>query len=588
MGELAAQEQVRTDDMAMATQEMVAQTTTPEIEPGSAGNALISVYDKEGIVEFAAGLVKLGWNLIASGGTEDRISDAGIAVMDVAELVGGKAILGHRVVTLSREVGAGLLADMSEPKDLEELEALGIPVLGMVCVDMYPLEEEIAKPDSTPASVRAKTDIGGPTMLREGAKGGRIVLSLQSQRQEVLVWLQADKPDEAAMLGQLEATAEYEAHRYTGPLVRYLGKESVVSFTAKLHTPLAYGENKAQVPAGLYADNRVNIDPLGLDQFEQIQGNLAGYNNYTDIDRMLQTATHIAAGFSTNFGEVPALAIAVKHGNSCGTGVGEALLEAVEKAIEGDTRAIFGGLVMVNGEIDAEIATALMDHANDGKGRRLLDGVVASSVTDEALLILNRKKLRVFVNPALASLDGASIDQSRKFRQVRGGVLAQPNYTFVQDFSHPEMAFHGEVPSEGLQRDALLAWAIGCTSNSNTITLVKDGKLIGNGVGQHDRIGAGQLAITRTTIETPEVGETETELILHVTVDKEKLKGTVAYSDSFYPFPDGPALLAKAGVKVILTSRGSVQDEEVMNTLNDAGVSVMTMPDEIARGFFGH
>src|SRR5215207_7915661 len=156
--------------------------------------ALISVYDKTGIEDFTRELAALGWQIYASGGTAKVIADAGVAVSDVSELVGGSAILGHRVVTLSREISAGLLADKSSPEDIAELERLKLPVIDMVCVDMYPLEETIAKPGASQQDVIAQTDIGGPTMLRSAAKGRRIVLSRPAQRQPVLDWLKAGKP----------------------------------------------------------------------------------------------------------------------------------------------------------------------------------------------------------------------------------------------------------------------------------------------------------------------------------------------------------------------------------------------------------
>ena len=165
-----------------------------------ADTALISVYNKDGIAEFAAGLVDLGWTVMASGGTAATIKAAGVPVTDVAKLAGGKAILGHRVVTLSREVYAGILADTSNPADVKELKKLGIPVIGLVCVDMYPLEAEIAKAKPKLQDIITQTDIGGPTMLRAAAKSRRIVLSVAEQRKPVLKWLQQGKPDETAFL----------------------------------------------------------------------------------------------------------------------------------------------------------------------------------------------------------------------------------------------------------------------------------------------------------------------------------------------------------------------------------------------------
>lgn len=550
-------------------------------------NALISVYDKTGIEEFAAGLNDLGWHIFASGGTAKILKNADIKVTDVSKLAGGNAILGHRVVTLSREVYAGILADSTKPEDIQELTKNNIPFIGLVCVDMYPLEEEIAKPKVTLNDVIEKTDIGGPTMLRAAAKGRRIVLSQAQQRQGVLSWLQQGQPSKTAFLEELAAVAEYEVARYVLASAKYLNGSNVTGYIAALNSHTKYGENPWQAEAGFYADNRIATDPLGLDQFTHIKGMDKSFINMTDIDRLLQTITHIAAGFELNFDNVPPMAVGVKHGNACGAAAGETLVIAVKKMLEGDTRAIFGGLVMLNGEIDKEVAEALMKHAVDGNHLRLLDGVIGSTVTTEALEVLSRKKLRVITNPALANLSINSLDNNRRVRPVRGGILEQPNYNFVLDLSAQYMEQHGKV-SKTQKQDIILAWAVGSTSNSNTITLVKNGKLIGSGVGQQDRVGAGQLAISRTTIELPRLNSKSKQMTLTINLDAKKLKDCIAYSDSFFPFPDGPELLATAGVKVFLTSSGSVNDNAVIKTLINAGASVMMVPDKIGRGFYAH
>lgn len=549
--------------------------------------ALLSVYDKSGIEEFGRGLAGLGWQLYASGGTAKALQAAGLDVTDVSELVGGSAILGHRVVTLSREISAGLLADKNSPEDLAELAKLKLPIIDLVCVDMYPLGNTIAKPDAQPQEIIDQTDIGGPTLLRSAAKGRRIVLSHADQRQPVLYWLKAGMPDEDGFLTQLAARAEYEVARYILTSAKYWGGTELSGSVAKLASPTKYGENPWQAEAGFYADNREAIDPLGLDQFEHIQGTEKSYVNMTDIDRLLQTVTHIAAGFDKNFGQAPAIAVGVKHGNACGAAIADDHVQAAKLMIEGDTRAIFGGVIIINGEIDKDVATALMHHAMNGDNQRLLDGVIGFSVTKEALELLSRNKLRVVVNPALAKLDIGSLDSKRRQRPVRGGTLEQPNYDFVLDLTSKDMEFHGDL-TDTQKRDMVLAWAIGSTSNSNTISIVKNGQLIGNGVGQQDRVGAAQLALFRTTTAFPDISDQDGSIILKVMLDKEKLGGAVAYSDSFFPFPDGPELLAKAGIKVILTSSGSVGDENVIKTLRDAGVSVAMMPDKLARGFYLH
>lgn len=549
--------------------------------------ALLSVYNKTGIDVFAKQLAELGWDIYASGGTAKALTDASIEVKDVADLIGGTAILGHRVVTLSREISAGLLADKDSSNDLEEMNKLRIPIIDLVCVDLYPLEEAIAKPDATKQDVIQQTDIGGPTMLRSAAKGRRIVVSNIDQRQEVIDWLKSDMPNKEEFIDKLAASAEYEAARYILASAKYLNGTEITGEAHKLNSLTKYGENPWQTPAGLYADNRVNSDPLGLDQFQHVKGIEKSFINITDVDRLLQTVTHIAAVFEKNFSKVPSIAVGVKHGNACGAGVSDNHVDAIKKMIDGDTRAIFGGVVMLNGPITEDVARTLIEYQMPENNKRLLDGVIGSEVDQAALDILSRNKLRVVTNKALSSLSEHSLDQKRRLRPVRGGLLEQPNYTYVLDFSAEYMQFNGEL-NDQQRKDMALAWAIGSTSNSNTICLVKNGQLIGNGVGQQDRVGAGQLALTRTTNNFPEIADTENEIVITIKIDKTKLSGSSAYSDSFFPFPDGPELLAKAGIKAILTSSGSVGDQKVIETLNSYKVATAMLPDAIGRGFYMH
>lgn len=532
------------------------------------GNALISVYDKTGIDKFAQGLAALGWNIYASGGTAKIIEAAGVAVTDVAQLVGGEAILGHRVVTLSREIHAGILADKTDEHNAE-LERLDIPRIDLVCVDMYPLREAIKKPDSTEAAIIELTDIGGPTMLRGAAKGRRIVLSRSEQRGIVLDWLRTGRPDEEAFLRTLAAEAELEVARYVFESAQYLNGATMAGFMGRRIALPKYGENPWQGNAGFYADEATG-DPLAIGSFTLEEGTSLSYNNYADIDRLLQTMTHIAAGFERNYGSVPAIALGAKHGNVCGAAVAHTPAEAIKRMLAGDPRAIFGGSVMLNFAITKEVTELLMTHGIE-TGKRLLDVVSAAAVDQEVLASLHRKggKLRVFTNPALGTLNAASLDTARRFRYVRGGMLAQDNYTFVLDWKSPELERQGAVTTVR-EKDLVLAWAVGSTSNSNTITLVKDGMLIGNGVGQQDRVSAAELAIKRAK----DAGHT--------------IKDSTAYSDSFFPFPDGPAVLAKAGVIAIFASRGSVQDQVVLKTMQKADVAFWTMPDASARGFYAH
>lgn len=329
-----------------------------------------------------------------------------------------------------------------------------------------------------------------------------------------------------------------------------------------------YGENGYQTPAALYSSG--TADPLALDRFAVVQGTEPSYNNLCDLDRLLQTATHIAAGFEANFGEVPFMAVACKHGNACGASAGRSPREVVEKAVEGDLRAVFGGLVLVNFDVDEEIAEALMTHRMD-EGRRLLDGIIAPGFSEGAVEMLKRKgdKCRLLENPALKIMDRNSLDAAERYRYVRGGFLAQPNFTFVPELEAQSVERSGAAAA-GVAEDMILAWAVGSTSNSNTVTLVKDAMLIGNGVGQQDRVGGCKLAIMRAT----DAG--------HDT------SGAIAYSDSFFPFVDGPEALAAAGVKAILATSGSVRDGEVADYCSGEGITLFRYPDSAGRGFFGH
>jgi phosphoribosylaminoimidazolecarboxamide formyltransferase / IMP cyclohydrolase len=531
--------------------------------------ALISVYHKEDIEKFAKSLVDLGWEIISSGGTAKYLAENGIKVKDVAEIVGGEAILGHRVVTLSREIHAGLMARSEVAKDIDELEKLEIPFIDLVCVDLYPLEEAIAKSDASYESVIESTDVGGPTLIRSAAKGGRIVICDPSDREKVIEKLKNNKDLKKEERIELAAKSEYVVSKYCLESSKFHSKEKYSGLIGEQVTETLYGENAYQVPGKLYSCG--TEDPLALNKFQIITEMAPSYNNTCDIDRMLQTLTHIIAGFEVN--NIPAkyFGVAVKHGNCCGAAYGDDKSEVIKKVVEGDPRAIFGGLTMFNFDFDEREAEALLTHLMDKGQRRLLDGIVTAGFSEKALELARRKKdkCRFIVNPALADLGKDSLDTAKRFRYVRGGFLTQPNYAFVLDLMQSEINIQGEL-DESIKSNSLLAWAICATSNSNTITLTKDQKLIGNGVGQQDRVGCAELAIKRAK----DAGH--------------DAMGAVAASDSFFPFPDGPETLIKAGIKAIFATSGSVNDETIKKLCADNGVILVQIPDKLARGFFGH
>ena len=531
-------------------------------------NALLSVYDKTGIVEFAQSLVALGWTLYASGGTAKAIASARIPVTDVADLVGGEAILGHRVVTLSREVHAGILARNTDA-DIAELEREGIHRIDLVCVDMYPLTQEIDKLGSTPESVIEQTDIGGPTMLRSAAKGRRIVMCEAKDRSRVIEWLKAGEPDRETFLTELAAKAEAVVSEYCLASALYHGKGEYAGVIGRRQIVCKYGENAPQTPAAFYSSG--TGDPLGLDKFQLIAGTEPSYNNLCDLERLLQTVTHIAATFDVNYSSVPLIAVGVKHGNACGAAVGTSPEAVVRKMVMGDPLAIFGGMVMLNFSVTKDVAVTLLSYGMPAGQRRLLDGIIAPSFDVEALTLLKRKgdKCRCIANPALAKINRNSLDRAPRLRYVRGGFLLQPNYAFILDLNDPNLVKIGQA-SGAEERDMLLAKAICDTSNSNTITLVRWEQLIGNGVGQQARVYGSQLALTRAG------------MCRHPVLDAS------AASDSFFPHIDGVEDLVESGIKAIVSTSGSIKDKEVIAYCREAGVVLYLIPDVQGRGFFGH
>ena len=342
-----------------------------------------------------------------------------------------------------------------------------------------------------------------------------------------------------------------------------------------IETMCRYGENAWQKSTSLFTFKE-NSDLFSMDKFKLLAGDPGG-NNWCDIDRAMQTITHIVAGYLKNFraaGEsAPYIALGLKHGNACGCGVSKNdTVLAVMKMLKGDPISIFGGTVVLNFHVTKEIAEILRNY-NTTSGKRVLDIVVAPSFEEGALEILGRKddKCKIFCNENLCRLSVGSLDTATRMRYVRGGFIAQPNYTFVPDLRNAEKS--GEAADDSHTRiemeiDAIIAWAIGSTSNSNTITIVKDCMLLANAVGQQDRVGAVDLALYKVK-----------------RAGHDCTNGS-AYSDSFFPFPDAPELLVLAGIAMILTTTGSVRDNKMKEACEK--ILLYTYPDADARGFAWH
>lgn len=541
-------------------------------------NALISVYNKDGIIDFAKALKEMGWTIYSSTGTANRFREAGIEANDVATLVGGGPILGHKVVTLSREISAGILADVNNPDEMKQMTELNLPIIDLVCVDCYPLAEAIANPECDRAMVLEKTDIGGPTMLRAAAKGRRIVMCDATDRPKVIEWLKANKPNEDEFINDLCAKAETYVANYVLMSGMYHGAGQYHGIVGEKIDVPRYGENPQQKSLGLFKTFGDNPDPLAIDKFKTIIGT-NGHINWTDLDRGLQTITHIAVACHKNVPNVNKhyIAIGLKHGNCCGAAVAYNEETALEKMLDGNLLSIFGGTIMTNFPITESLAH-IIRHYHSEKTKRLLDVIVAPAVDEAALEILGRRgdACKITVNPALENLGPDCLDKNVLIRPVRGGFLVQQNHDFVLDLDAEYITRHGNMrmifPQDKL--DIALAWAVCSTSNSNTITLVKNGMLIGNGVGQQDRKECCELSIKRA-IESAEDAS-------HSTLD------AVACSDSFFPFPDGPEQLITAGIKTIFSLSGSVNDKLTIELCAKENITLVLMPNILGRMFYGH
>lgn len=530
--------------------------------------ALLSVSDKKDIAMAAQRLLKQGIKLLASGGTARAIREAGFEVTDVAALTGKEAILGHRVVTLSGEVHAGLLARHWVDADLQDMEKFGLPYIDILVSSLYPMEAVIADRKATEADVIENTDIGGPCLLRSAAKGRRIIITDPSQYDEVLSWLEAGEQDHENVVRRMAADAEYIASCYSLASAGYISQGEVAGFIGRRKLVCKYGENPYQSPAALYA-LRGN-DPLGVHRFRRVFGMDPSYNNLIDVERLLQSMTHVAATYDLNYGRIPFIAIAVKHGNACGAACALRPDEAISKMVEGDMRALLGGVVMTNFTLNARLAELLLTHGV-AQGRRILDGVVVPGIAEDAVAMFSRKedKCRVLVNEELGALDAHSLDTAPRFRYVRDGFVLEPNYTYLLNLE--QMGLERDDPLR--EREELaLAKAICDTSNSNTIAITQPFKggamLIGNGAGQQDRVTAAQFAVLRARNA------------------KHPTRGGFAASDGFFPDPDGPLVLAKAGVSDVAAPTGSIKDEAVRAACEEAGIFLHLVPD--SRGFYGH
>jgi phosphoribosylaminoimidazolecarboxamide formyltransferase/IMP cyclohydrolase len=509
--------------------------------------ALISVSDKTGVVEFAAGLAGLGVELISTGGTARALRDAGLSVRDVSELTGFPEMLDGRVKTLHPGVHGGILHIRGNAAHEAAIREHGILPIDLVCVNLYPFRQTVARPDVTLEEAIENIDIGGPSMVRSAAKNYRDVVIvvdpadyprvLDSLRREGDVSL----PLRAGlMVRAFRHTAAYDA-AIAAWMARNLetegGPESfpeTLTLTWDRVQLLRYGENPHQ-SAAFYANPL--FSGISLARARQLGGKELSFNNIMDLDAALETVLEF---------EEPACCI-VKHTNACGLAARGDAASAFAAALEGDPVSAFGGIIAVNRRVDAPCAEAITGP------NTFFEAIIAPGYDADALQILqSRKKWGASLRILEVNLSSGSRDRF-SFRRVAGGMLAQDADLMDLDEDRLEVVSQ-RAPTDAEMRDLRFAWKAVKHIKSNAIVLARDRTVVGVGAGQMNRVGSVRIAATQAG---------------------EKARGSVLASDAFFPMPDGPEEAAKAGVTAFIQPGGSVKDAEVIAVADRYGMAVV-------------
>jgi len=503
-----------------------------------ANRALVSVYDKRGLVEFVRGLAELGIEILSTGGTKAALERERIAVLPVAAVTGLPEILDGRVKTLHPAIHGGILADRERGSHLKELTEHGITPIDLVVVNLYPFRETVASGASFEEIIEM-IDIGGPSMVRGAAKNhqGVVVVVDPDDYPQVLAALEGgDRRVPDRLRRSLAIKAFRHTQAYDAMIAQWLEEETgdgealflrhaVLDLEKELQP--RYGENPHQ-QAALY---RVSGGHGVFGGFEQLQGKELSYNNLLDTD----AARRVVAPF-----EAAAVAI-VKHNNPCGVGRGATLAAAYERALACDPVSAFGSVVAVNEPVDGELADALAE--------LFVEVLVAPAFEEAALQRLARKpSLRLLVTPPLAIGTG-----TLEYRSIDGGFLTQTVDHGAADpgtWSCPT----ARQPDAAEQRALEFAWNIVRHVRSNAILVANEDQTVGIGAGQMSRVDACRLALTKAQLP---------------------VAGTVAASDAFFPFRDGLDVLAEAGVTAVVQPGGSKRDDEVVAAADEHGVAML-------------
>ena len=481
--------------------------------------AILSVSNKSGIVEFAKSLIKLDYELYSTGGTKGALEDASVPVKSVSELTQSPEIMDGRVKTLHPAVHGGILADRDKPEHLEQLSEQHIDLIDMVVVNLYPFQKTVAKPDVTEAEAIENIDIGGPTMLRAAAKNFKHVTTIvhPADYNEVIERIKEDRLDEdfrkELMIKVFAHTNEYD--------------HAIVSFFKGDSEQLRYGENPQQSARFVRTSNSKHT----IAGAKQLHGKALSFNNIKDADSALSLVKKF---------KEPA-AVAVKHMNPCGVGIGDNIETAFKHAYDADNQSIFGGIIALNRTVTADLAETL--HAI------FLEVVIAPRFTDEALDILTKKK-----NIRLLEIDMTIDNREEEFVSVSGGYLVQDKDNF--EVAKDDMKVVTEkVPTDDQWDAMLLGWKVIPSVKSNAVILSNTKQTVGIGAGQMNRVGSAKIALERAI---------------------EMNDNVALVSDGFFPMDDTVELAAKHGIKAIIQPGGSIKDQDSIDMANKYGIAMVT------------
>jgi phosphoribosylaminoimidazolecarboxamide formyltransferase/IMP cyclohydrolase len=505
--------------------------------------ALISVSDKSGVLNFAQQLTSLGVEILSTGGTAKMLADNGIPVTEVADYTGFPEMLDGRVKTLHPKIHGGILGRRDLPEHVSTMQAHSIPNIDLVCVNLYPFRETIAKPGCTLEDAIENIDIGGPAMVRSAAKNHGAV-AVVTEPADYAAIIDEMKSSGGALLPatrfKLAKKAFSHTAAYDAAISNYLTSLDEVNqpglFPEQLNLnfvrvqSMRYGENPHQA-AAFYRDP--NPTPGTLAHYVQLQGKELSYNNIGDAD----AAWECVKTFTS-----PACVI-IKHANPCGVAVANNLLDAYRKAFATDSTSAFGGIIAFNGEVDATTAEAVSG--------QFMEVLIAPAYSAQAREVLAKKQ-----NVRVLALPLAPGSNSLELKRVGGGLLVQSADTFNVSRADLNVVTQRQ-PTEQEIEDMLFAWKVAKFVKSNAIVFAAAGQTLGVGAGQMSRVDSTRIAV----IKAGNAGL--------------KLAGCAVASDAFFPFRDGVEVLAQAGAKAVIQPGGSIKDAEVIAAADEHGIAMV-------------